>query len=578
MAERKFLKDNFLSKQTLEMISRMVQQFARALETCGFLAKSKEYDENASNSAIVKALLVAALYPNVATVTAKPRRSVAAASGRGQASALGVVPLQLKTVDMWAKNMNKAARRKEKIIFLHPSSVLENQSQFCSLAVKAAAQQAKADKSAASSITKSGKSKSDSKFKLTNVDQPFVVFHGRVKTSRVFICDASVVGPLPLLLFGGSIAQTDIGGGLAILKLDNWLRFKLEKAHAALLLELRRKIMTLLAVKLENPRHDLFADPAAVRTVAAVAALVQGSAGESLEVLPKGWRAEADPASSTGRVFYRNLVTMRTQWERPTQSASKVGNGGAGSMARAESERKKKKKSAMRVVAARMKEKEKAKQAETETESEVAAGANAEKAKAKAKRNAEAQAAVAASDARAKAKAEAEAAELSALTKALYREQQAAEAAARRKNGIPPTTVAALLSKLDINHYSEKFEEAGVGDYELNDVIDFINEDPVGGAQELEGLIASVGLRGGAAVKVRKALTKKKEDKGVVKPKSKKEKKNKGKDLKKDERKGQEKKREKTGPKSKKAKTGMELLLEGARVKKTKKKTRKTKH
>eukprot|EP01046_Picozoa_sp_COSAG06_P052870 COSAG06_NODE_8991_length_2017_cov_3.830553_1_plen_161_part_10 len=112
----------------------------------------------------------------------------------------------------------------------------------------------------------------------------FLVFHGRIKTSQVFICDASVVGAIPVLLFAGTMGTMDdddddaddddandgehedssevasdtsaseaILAGEAIpsmLEIDGWLRFSTSAPQVQLFVGLRRCIAALLQSKL----------------------------------------------------------------------------------------------------------------------------------------------------------------------------------------------------------------------------------------------------------------------------------------------------------------------------------------
>lgn len=68
--ERGYLFDNFLSGQTLRMIEKMKTQFKRLLQEVGFHDRRRErdYNENSNNQALVKAVLVAGLYPNIVRV------------------------------------------------------------------------------------------------------------------------------------------------------------------------------------------------------------------------------------------------------------------------------------------------------------------------------------------------------------------------------------------------------------------------------------------------------------------------------------------------------------------------------
>lgn len=69
---RSFCYDNFLSNNTLELLSDMKQQFGDNMRQMGFLptgdVKAAWENRNANNLSLFKAVVAAALYPNVAKV------------------------------------------------------------------------------------------------------------------------------------------------------------------------------------------------------------------------------------------------------------------------------------------------------------------------------------------------------------------------------------------------------------------------------------------------------------------------------------------------------------------------------
>lgn len=55
---------------------------------------------------------------------------------------------------------------------------------------------------------------------------PYLVYHEKVKTSRVFIRDCSMVSVYPLVLFGGGQVNVELHKGEFVISLDDgWIRF-----------------------------------------------------------------------------------------------------------------------------------------------------------------------------------------------------------------------------------------------------------------------------------------------------------------------------------------------------------------
>jgi hypothetical protein len=349
----------------------------------------------------------------------------------------------------------------------------------------------------------------------------FLVFHGRIKTSQVFICDASVVGAIPMVLFAGtmgtmddddnddaddddandeehedsieiasdtSVSEAILAGGAtpATLEIDGWLRFSTSAPQVQLFVGLRRCIAALLQSKLGAADHAL-EESAAKKIVAAVASIVKDSdcgagAFEKAQPLPKGWKSIEDPSSATGRVFFKNLLTGATQRERPTRAATAASSAANAAGARlppptlvtppaqkplTDEEKREKAEKAERLAAAR-----------AEAKAQQAEAAEQEAAKAR----------------------------LAALRLVAEADERARQGDA--KDGVRVVTVTALLGKLDLEHYAEGFANAGIDDDTLAEVIAIVNDDSEEGAVEVDKLIADAGVRGGAAVKVRRALSK----------------------------------------------------------------------
>ena len=82
---------------------------------------------------------------------------------------------------------------------------------------------------------------------------PFLVFHEKVKTSRVFVRDSTVVAPAALLLFGGVI---DVHHASGRVSLDGWLWLRASAQTAVLYKRLRAALDVALDARIRGARHD----------------------------------------------------------------------------------------------------------------------------------------------------------------------------------------------------------------------------------------------------------------------------------------------------------------------------------
>ena len=92
----------------------------------------------------------------------------------------------------------------------------------------------------------------------TSYTTPWLVYFQKVRTSKVFLRDASLVPPYALLLFGGVI---DILHEKSKLVLDQWMYFQAPARIGVLVRELRRALDKLLIEKIENPSLSLSNSP-----------------------------------------------------------------------------------------------------------------------------------------------------------------------------------------------------------------------------------------------------------------------------------------------------------------------------
>ncbi|KAK3800360.1 hypothetical protein RRG08_052745 [Elysia crispata] len=189
---------NFLSQNTLKMLRDMKGQLAELLYNIGFVASKNLKDQasniNSGNWSMIRAVLCAGLYPNVAQVTKVPKHPGASKNNRAWSG-----------VKMSVKGDRK--------VLVHPKSVNFSQSFF---------------------------------------ESKWMVFYHKLKTSKVYVHDSTMVSPYPLLFFGGEIKilkEDDI----ELVSIDNWVKFKANRSTAMLVKDLRRQLDKLLGQKITKP-------------------------------------------------------------------------------------------------------------------------------------------------------------------------------------------------------------------------------------------------------------------------------------------------------------------------------------
>ncbi|KAL7546120.1 hypothetical protein ACHAWF_009456 [Thalassiosira exigua] len=137
----------------------------------------------------------------------------------------------------------------------------------------------------------------------------YLVYHERVKTTRVYIRDATPVSPYALILFGGGSIQVEGGGIESVIWMDGWLGFKCPRRDHELLMELRGVLDGIMRKKIENPLGYEFCSDA-VGIITAVKAILEMD----------------EDGKAVSRVFQQQ-DTGGTALERPMNKQS---NGGGG--------------------------------------------------------------------------------------------------------------------------------------------------------------------------------------------------------------------------------------------------------
>nr|GMD82980.1 DExH-box ATP-dependent RNA helicase DExH7, chloroplastic isoform X1 [Ipomoea batatas]GMD91673.1 DExH-box ATP-dependent RNA helicase DExH7, chloroplastic isoform X1 [Ipomoea batatas] len=87
---------------------------------------------------------------------------------------------------------------------------------------------------------------------------PFLVFLEKVETNKVFLRDTTVISPYSILLFGGSINVQHQSG---IITIDGWLKIRAAAQTAVLFKELRLTLHGILKELIQNPQQDSLTIP-----------------------------------------------------------------------------------------------------------------------------------------------------------------------------------------------------------------------------------------------------------------------------------------------------------------------------
>jgi HrpA-like RNA helicase len=226
-AERAYCDNNFLSQTALEGVLTQRADFAATLAELGFLTpdywrsvkrgippscEAGTPDSNSRSKRIVKAALCAGFYPNVARIEHPRTKYVTTAGGAKEKKNEG------HQVRFFTRDLGR--------VFIHPTSV---------------------------------------NFGVGKFESPWMVYTERVKTSKVYLRESTMVPSYTLLLFGGAITVHHERGTL---KVDDWAEFEASPRTAVLVRELRRAVDGLLLDKIEDPALD-------VQSSGAVNALLQ---------------------------------------------------------------------------------------------------------------------------------------------------------------------------------------------------------------------------------------------------------------------------------------------------------------
>ncbi|KAL5787272.1 hypothetical protein ACOSP7_004221 [Xanthoceras sorbifolium] len=230
-AAQQFCSSHFLSSSVMYMIRDMRIQFGTLLADIGLINFPKKYQTEgkrkekldswfsdvsqpfnmyAHHSPIVKAILCAGLYPNVAA-TEQGIAAVALSNFRKSTNSAS------KAYTVWYDG------RRE--VHIHPSSINNSLKAF---------------------------------------QHPFLVFLEKVETNKVFLRDTTIISPFSILLFGGSINIQHQTGQVTI---DGWLKLMAPAQTAVLFKELRSTLHTILQEMIRNPENSTIVNNEVVKSM-----------------------------------------------------------------------------------------------------------------------------------------------------------------------------------------------------------------------------------------------------------------------------------------------------------------------
>ncbi|KAI8847413.1 P-loop containing nucleoside triphosphate hydrolase protein [Chytridium lagenaria] len=165
----------------------------------------ERWNENKGNSRLIKAALVAGLYPRVVVVRHPDTRYVE--------TSYGAMPKEAEAQQI------KFFEPGESKVFIHPASV---------------------------------------NFDATKFEDLLLVYHQKVSTSKVFIRDSTMVSPWPILMLGGKLTVDHTGRTVEV---DGFTKFQAFPRIAVLVNGLRRALDRELGRKVDEPAFDISASP-----------------------------------------------------------------------------------------------------------------------------------------------------------------------------------------------------------------------------------------------------------------------------------------------------------------------------
>ncbi|CAH0561131.1 unnamed protein product [Brassicogethes aeneus] len=221
-AGRNFAGENFLSQKTMVTIADIKHQFLELLVDIGFVPidlggrkkpgqdnvlelTGSELNKNGENFRLLSSIICAALYPNIIKVLTPSKSFIM--------SSAGAVPKEHNPKDL--KFLTK-----QENVFMHPSSVNYTVTSYASL---------------------------------------FLVYQEKVKTSKVYFRDCTMVPIIPLVLFAGFDLNISVQNEVTFISLeDGWIVLQVEEHKIAEMMKMMRiELFDLLEEKIKDPLLNL---------------------------------------------------------------------------------------------------------------------------------------------------------------------------------------------------------------------------------------------------------------------------------------------------------------------------------
>ncbi|KAL6077824.1 ATP-dependent RNA helicase [Balamuthia mandrillaris] len=236
-AEYAYCNENFISATTLKEVIDLKIQYVELLSEIGFLHEQhrsniarairnanhqqkkawrwdgvrdflgEEWNANADDRRVLTAVLCCGLYPNVVSIRSPETKFKQVLPGTI------AQPHEAKELKFFTRDDGR--------VFIHPQSV---------------------------------------NFVEGNYSSPWLLYSQKVKTSKVFIRECTMVSHYPLLLFGGDVSVVH-HPQQPLLQVDTWIQFKADSRIAVLVKAIRKELDVLLERKIKDPALDIEESP-----------------------------------------------------------------------------------------------------------------------------------------------------------------------------------------------------------------------------------------------------------------------------------------------------------------------------